>query len=274
MEFAPVPSWWGGSNGTMTKVKVQIGVDQSAAIKKFEAGGYSLVGMANNPPSPDEILRYRSDPSRSRLLTIYPSARTTWLGFNLVKGPFAASRAGITPGRPTSGLRSDPGRDGREAFSRAIDRDQLVDVACVKGATCSKATGGYIAKGLKGYLGDNADPTAKFDAAAARAQYQKWDPDGSRVQGLRLRYNTSVTNTQLFSNVQSQLRSNLNVAVELDAHVLTEAVEQRHQGPRPLGRQKRPLRAVRRRPRRVAAHHGRRVPRGVEAQRDQAHVIA
>jgi oligopeptide transport system substrate-binding protein len=215
MEFAPVPGWWGGSNGTMTKVKVQIGVDQSAAIKKFEAGGYSLVGMANNPPSPDEILRYRSDPSRSRLLTIYPSARTTWLGFNLVKGPFAASRAGITPGRPTSGLRSDPGRDGREAFSRAIDRDQLVDVACVKGATCSKATGGYIAKGLKGYLGDSADPTAKFDAAAARAQYQKWDPDGSRVQGLRLRYNTSVTNTQLFSNVQSQLKSNLNISVEL-----------------------------------------------------------
>ncbi|MDP9247022.1 MAG: peptide ABC transporter substrate-binding protein, partial [Candidatus Dormibacteraeota bacterium] len=215
MEFAPVPGWWGGSNGTMTKVKVQIGVDQSAAIKKFEAGGYSLVGMANNPPSPDEILRYRSDPNRSRLLTIYPSARTTWLGFNLVKGPFAASRAGITPGRPTSGLRSDPGRDGREAFSRAIDRDQLVDVACVKGATCSKATGGYIAKGLKGYLGDNADPTARFDAAGARAEYQKWDPDGSRVQGLRLRYNTSATNTQLFSNVQSQLKSNLNISVEL-----------------------------------------------------------
>jgi oligopeptide transport system substrate-binding protein len=101
------------------------------------------------------------------------------------------------------------------AFSEAIDRDQMVDVACVKGATCSKATGGFIAKGLKGYLGDGQDPSSKFDAAAAKSTYQKWDPNGSLVKGLQLRYNTSATNTQLFSNVQSQLKANLGVNVEL-----------------------------------------------------------
>jgi ABC-type oligopeptide transport system substrate-binding subunit len=72
-----------------------------------------------------------------------------------------------------------------------------------------------IAKGLKGYLGDNQDPTAKFDAAAAKSAYQKWDPNGTLVKGLQLRYNTSATNTQLFSNVQSQLKANLNVNAEL-----------------------------------------------------------
>ncbi len=214
MEFAPVSGWWGGSTGSLKTIKVEIGVDSASAVKKFESGGYSLVGMANDPPSPDDILRYKSDPTKSKLLNIYPSARSTWLGFNFTKGPFAA-KPGTTPGQPTSGLGSDVGKDGRVAFSQAIDRDQMVDVACVKGATCSKATGGLIAKGLKGYLGDNQDPSAKFDAAVAKSTYQKWDPDGSKVKGLQLRYNTTATNTQLFSNVQSQIKSNLNVNVEL-----------------------------------------------------------
>ena len=214
MEFAPVSGWWGGSTGALKAIKVEIGVDQASAVKKFESGGYGLVGMANNPPSPDDILRYKSDPTKSKLLNIYPAARSTWLGFNFVKGPFAP-KPGTTAGQPTSGLGSDAGKDGRMAFNQAIDRDQLVDVACVKGATSSKATGGYIAKGLKGYLGDGQDNTAKFDAAAAKSTYQKWDPNGSLVKGLQLRYNTSATNTQLFSNVQSQIKSNLNINVEL-----------------------------------------------------------
>jgi oligopeptide transport system substrate-binding protein len=215
MEFAPVPGWWGGPTGSLKRVRAQIGVDQSSAMRKFESGGYDVVGLANNPPSPDDILRYRSDRTRSKLLTIYPSARTTWLGFNFARGPFAARAGGTSPGQPTGGLGNDPGKDGRDAFSRAIDRDQLVDVACVKGATCNRASGGYIAKGLKGYLGDGADPASRFDPAAARTEYQRWDPDGSRVKGLKLRYNTSATNTQLFSNVQAQLKSNLDVSVEL-----------------------------------------------------------
>jgi oligopeptide transport system substrate-binding protein len=214
MEFAPVSGWWGGSTGALKSIKVEIGVDQASAVKKFESGGYALVGMANNPPSPDDILRYKSDPTKAKLLNIYPAARNTWLGFNFDKGPFAP-KPGTTPGQPTSGLGSDAGKDGRMAFTQAIDRDQLVDVACVKGATCSKATGGFIAKGLKGYLGDGQDSTSKFDAAAAKSTYQKWDPNGSQVKGLQLRYNTSATNTQLFSNVQSQIKSNLNVNVEL-----------------------------------------------------------
>jgi oligopeptide transport system substrate-binding protein len=214
MAFAPVSSWWGGSTGALKAIKVEIGIDSASSVKKFESGGYSLVGMANEKPSPDDVLRYKSDPIKSKLLTIYPGARASWLGFNFDKGPFAP-KPGTTPGQPTSGLGSDAGKDGRMAFSQAIDRDQLVDVACVKGATCSKATGGFIAKGLKGYLGDNQDPSAKYDAAAAKSNYQKWDSDRSKVKGLQLRYNTTATNTQLFSNVQSQIKANLDVNVEL-----------------------------------------------------------
>jgi ABC-type oligopeptide transport system substrate-binding subunit len=145
---------------------------------------------------------------------LYPSARTTWLGYNWTNGPFAPQQ-GIQPGNPTSGLGTAAGHDGRLAFSEAIDRKQLVDVACAKGATCTAATGGYITKGLNGYLGDNQDPTSKFDPAAAKSLYQKWDPDGSKVNGLQLRYNAGAAYTQYFSNIQSQLKVNLGVSVEL-----------------------------------------------------------
>lgn len=214
MEFEPVANWWGGSTGALKKVHVDIGIDLASAVKKFESGGLDIVGMANNSPGPDDILRYKADPTRSKLLTIYPGARTTGIGFNMVKGPFAAA-PGATPGDPTSKAGNDPGHDGRLAFSMAIDRKQLVDIACAKGATCAPATGGYISKGLKGYLGDGADDSAKFDAAAAKALYQKWDPDGKKVQGLKLRYNANPTNNKVYPNVQAQWQQNLGVKVEL-----------------------------------------------------------
>lgn len=200
MAFQPVASWYGGSTGALRNIKVEIGVDQTSAVKKYESGGYDLVGMANNGPGPDDILRYKSDPTKSKELNIYPAARTTWVGFNQTTGPFK----GLTDGH-----------DGRQAFAQAIDRDQLVQVACANGATCQKATGGVISKGLKGYLGDGKDTNAVFNKDAAKAEYTKWDPDGSKVKGLQYRYNTSAGNTKIAQNLQSQWQANLNVKVDL-----------------------------------------------------------
>ena len=215
MDFAPVKNWWGGATGALTKIHVDVGPDAVAEVKKFESGGYDLVGMANSPPASADVLRYQGDPTKKKLMTIYPGARSTWLGYNAVIGPFAP-KVGVTPGQPTQGLGTDAGLQGRDAFSKAIDRNQLIDVACVKGTTCSAATGGVIAKGLKGYLGNGADASAKFDAAAAKSEYQRWDPTGSKVAGLKLDYNTSNVNDTVWGNVQSQLRANLGVNVALD----------------------------------------------------------
>jgi oligopeptide transport system substrate-binding protein len=216
MDFAPVKNWWGGSTGALTKVHVDIGPDSVAQVKKFEAGGYDLVGIANSPPGSADVLRYQNDPTKKKLLTLYPGARSTWMGFNVTTGPFASKEGGITPGQPTAGQGTDAGLAGRDAFSRAIDRGQYVDVACVKGTTCTPASGGFIAKGLKGYLGNGQDASAKFDAAAAKSEYQKWDPTGSKVKGLQLDYNTSTLNDTKWGNIQSQLRANLGVNVALN----------------------------------------------------------
>jgi oligopeptide transport system substrate-binding protein len=97
----------------------------------------------------------------------------------------------------------------------AIDRKQLADIACAHASTCVPATGGIITKGFIGYLGDNSDPNAKFDPAAAKALYTKWDPDGSKVKGLEYRFNTSASNTKRAQNLQAQWKQNLNVDVKL-----------------------------------------------------------
>src|SRR2546425_6282490 len=155
--------------------------------------------MTGNVP-PEDILRIKAGPKSSELKFI-PKVRTTWVGFNFEKGPFAGAA----------------GKDLRKAFSLAIDRTKLVDVACSHGITCAAATGGLISKGLKGYLGDNADPLAKFDAATAKQLLQSADPNKTKTKGLVYQYNPSDANKAIAENLQSQWQDNLGVKVDLQA---------------------------------------------------------
>jgi len=201
-DFEAVPNWWGGSTGTLKKVHIEIIADQKAQLTKYESGNFSMIGYANGSITPEDLIRYNSDPKLKAELTLKPLARTDWIGFNLKTGPFAGIDAGL---------------HGRHAFSTAIDRAQLVDIACSKGTACNAATGGVITKGLQGYLGDNTDPNAKFDAAAAKAEYKAWDPDGSKVKGLVYTYNSNAFNKAVCENLASQWQQNLGVAVQCTA---------------------------------------------------------
>src|SRR5713101_8108121 len=83
MDFVPVKNWWGGDTGKLTAIHVDIGIDDVSRVKKFESGGYENVGMANNGPGPDDVLRYKNDPVKSKLLNFttelarQPSASTS-----------------------------------------------------------------------------------------------------------------------------------------------------------------------------------------------------
>jgi oligopeptide transport system substrate-binding protein len=213
VDFAPVANWWGGSTGTITKVHIEIIADQKAQLTKYESGGYSLIGFANQSLDPDDVVRYNSDPQLKKQLQLNPSARTTWIGFNMCEGLGKPSKNCTGP-NPFAG---DAGKLGREAFSLAVDRDQLVDIACSKGTACTKATGGVITKGLKGYLGDNTDPWAVFDKAKAQQLYKQWDPDGSKVKNLIYTYNTSGFNKAVCDNLASQWQANLGVKMQCTA---------------------------------------------------------
>ena len=198
MDFAPVTGWYGGKTGALTRVHVEVVADTTAQIAQYESGVFSLVGYGRQSLPPAAATRYTSDPKLSGQLSLVPLGLTFWIGFNLKTGPFA----GIDAGQP-----------GRSAFSEAIDRAALVDALCNQKTDCVAATGGLVSKGLQGYLKDGADTNARFDAAAAKAEYQAWDPDGSKVKGLTYTYDTNPFNKAVCENLSAQWKKNLGVTV-------------------------------------------------------------
>ena len=210
LDFAPVANWWGGSTGTITKVHIEIVADQKAQLTKYESNGYSLIGFANQSLTPEDVIRYHSDSQLSKQLQLLPGARTTWIGFNFCTGKGTPSKNCTF----ASAFAGDAGKPLREAFSLAIDRDQLVDIACSKGTACVKATGGVITKGLKGYLGDNTDQWAKFDPTQAKQLLQQGDPNGTKTKNLTYTYNATAFNKAVCDNLASQWRANLGVTVQ------------------------------------------------------------
>jgi len=63
-------------------------------------------------------------------------------------------------------------------------------------------------------LGDGTDPGAKFDAVAAKAEYQAWDPTGAKAKGLVYTYDTNTFNKALCTNLAAQWLQNLGVTVQ------------------------------------------------------------
>ncbi len=204
MDFAPVIPWYGGKTGALAHVHVEVMGDTSLQVTQYESGVFSLIGFGRQGLPPAAATRYTTDSKLRSQLTLVPLGVTYWAGFNLKTGPFA----GI-----------DAGQAGRHAFSEAIDRKALEDAVCNQRTTCTVATGGVISKGLQGYLGDGADGSVKFNAAAAKAEYQAWDPDGSKVKGLTYTYDTNSFNKAVCTNLQTQWKKNLGVdvgCVEMD----------------------------------------------------------
>ena len=209
LDFAPVANWWGGSTGTVTKVHIEIVADQKAQLTKYESGGYSLIGFANQSLTPEDVIRYNSDAQLKKQLTLQPSARTSWIGFNMCSSDNGSKDC---KGK-SSPFAGDAGKTLREAFSLAVDRDQLIDIACSKGTACTKATGGVITKGLKGYLGDNTDPWAKFDKTQAQQLFQQWG-GAAKLGSLTYTYNATAQNKAVCDNLASQWKENLGVTVQ------------------------------------------------------------
>jgi len=203
MDFAPVAGWYGGKTGAITHVHVEVVADPASQTALYEAGVFALIGYGRQGLADATAKRYTSDPALRSELSLVPAGSTFWVGFNLRGGPFAG-QAGLA---------------GRHAFSTAIDRAALAAAVCVEGTACAVATGGLISKGLQGYLGDGSDPNAKFDPAAAKAEYLAWDPAGSKVNGLTYTYDSNPFNKAVCDNLTAQWKANLGVTVtctELD----------------------------------------------------------
>lgn len=214
VDFQAVDSWWGSPKPTLKHIHLPIVSDPSTAVTAYEQGKYDLVGFGgySNLPVAD-VLRIKNNSKESKQLDLHPKSRSYWVAYNLVsdskrkaKGPFA--------------LDAPNSKDLRTAFALAIDKQKLAQVVC-QSIVCVPATGGLLTKGLKGYLGDNADPLAKFDPSRAKALLKKADPDGSKTKGMVYTYDPeNALNKPTAEFIQDQWMTNLGVHVDIqpEAH--------------------------------------------------------
>ncbi|TAN32893.1 peptide ABC transporter substrate-binding protein [bacterium] len=211
VDFVAVDNWWGSPKPTLKKVHLDVSVaDASTAITKYEQGGYDIVGYGGYSTLPvADILRIKGSSSESGQLLLHPKVRTYWVSFNMVHD---AKRVAGGPFLLADGQNA---HDLRLAFALAIDKTKLVQVVC-QNIVCTQATGGLIPPTLVGYMGDNQDPLAKFDAAKAKQLLQGADPTGSKTKGLTYTYDPeNPLNKAAAEFMQSQWQDNLGVHVDL-----------------------------------------------------------
>jgi oligopeptide transport system substrate-binding protein len=202
LDFEAVSNWWGGSTGAVRRVELHV-ADSASQWSGYANGTYDLIGFGKRNlgfTDAAEIAALRADPSRRGQVHTWPFGTTDMVGFNLQSGPFSGYQAG---------------RDLRRAFSQAIDRNKLAQAVCRGETVCAPATGGLISKGLTGYLGDGADPSARFDPVDARAAVKRLDPDGSLLKGLVYYYRIPANDPAqaIAENLTAQWQSNLDVHV-------------------------------------------------------------
>lgn len=210
--FTPVPHWWGGGTGELTRVELQVLPPGPSQWQAYQAGTVDVLGFAAPVSAaglPEltsslgpQLVSLASDPVHRAEIHTWPFGHTDWIGFNFQAGPFSGAE----------------GRDFRQAFSQAIDRSALARAVCENGRVCTPATGGLITKGLQGYLGDRADTSARFDPARARATIERLDPGGSRLRGLVYTYGPpSPFLTKVANNLHDQWKANLGLDVPVHA---------------------------------------------------------
>jgi oligopeptide transport system substrate-binding protein len=211
-DFVAVSNWWGSPKPTVTKVHIDILQSAASAITAYEQGSYDLYGYGgwSQAAGVADIKRIQSTSNEKDQLLLQPKVRTTWVSFNMV-----ADASRVKPAGPFTLAGGQSAHDLRMAFDLAVDKTKLVAVVCGN-ILCSPATGGVITKGLIGYLGDNADPLAKFDPATAKQLLKSADPTGSKTANLTYSYDPE---TPVFKDsavfLQDQWQTNLGVHVNL-----------------------------------------------------------
>jgi ABC-type oligopeptide transport system substrate-binding subunit len=209
MVFKAVSNWWGSPKPTLKEVDIAIHDPSAIAgdLTAWEQGSYDLIGYGGNSGNLTypQIQGLKGNSRFASQLITQPKGRTTWVSFNVgypaTGGPFVGESPAAV------GL--------RKAFALAVDKQGLASTVC-HNTLCSAATGGLITKGLIGYLGDGADPLAKYDPTTAKSLLQQYDPNGKLTANLKYSYNAGGLNDPVAAYLQNEWQTNLGVHVTLD----------------------------------------------------------
>jgi oligopeptide transport system substrate-binding protein len=197
LDFVPVPHWWRGSTGNLTRIHVDVVGDAAAQLRGYSDNLYDIVGYLPATTGPtisgEALTRFRGSPE----LTTRPWLRTSFMGFP------TAGRIGETAANSSA----------RKALSLALDRSKLATAGCPPLTSCAPATGGLIPQGLSANLGSRNDPNSVFNLPKARTLLQSWDSDGSLRKGLRV--GTLQTHQDLAKAVIAEWRDGLGLELQL-----------------------------------------------------------
>jgi len=210
-DFVAVPSWWGATAPTLTRVHIDVVPDPKVAISMYEQGAYDVFGYGAYGAPVTEMMRVKANPLEKSQLVVAPDNKTYWVSFNMV------ADANRRAGGPFTLDQGKASHDLRLAFALAVDKAKLAKDVCGN-LVCAQATGGLIPKGLLGYLGDGADPLSAFDPARARSLLASADPTRTKTKGLVFSYDPeNPFNETTAKFLQAQWLANLDVSVEIRA---------------------------------------------------------
>jgi oligopeptide transport system substrate-binding protein len=181
--LVPNTYYWGGQP-TVTKIINYEISDDNQAYAKYLNGELDAV---NVPLANTQLVK--NDPVLSKQIKFVPQLTLFWMDFNTRKAPFN-------------------NKDARVAFSKAVDRNQLV-TNVLQGR--STAADYFIPKGMNGYRPD-LGTTQAFDAAAAKTLLTNAVGDPSKIT-VDFLIRNSTANKQLGEFISAQLQTNLGVKV-------------------------------------------------------------
>lgn len=193
VRLAPNPNYWGGK-ATLDRIEFYWLAD-TAALETYRQGGLDVIRVTS-----DNVAQIQSDATLSKDLFRAPSARVTYLGFNVKKQPFTDKSV-------------------RRAFSMALDRDSFVrDV--LNGLGRPMLT--WIPPGMPGY--DETATVPSYDPNAAvqtliNAGYGTPDKkrvDCNKLGTVKLTYASTPKTQVLFQSIAGTLTRVFACPVTLD----------------------------------------------------------
>jgi oligopeptide transport system substrate-binding protein len=184
--LVPNSNYWGGT-GDLQQIILYFIADGNTAFSKYQTGALDEI----NVPIAD-VTVVRGDPTLSKQAHLLPELTVFWMTYNTKKAPL-----------------DNP--DVRMAFSKAIDRDKLVND--VEHGT-DKAIESFFPRGMNGY--DDSDKAQSFDPTAAKALLQKAGVTADQLNGLKLLTRNSTGNKTLNQFIVDQWNTNLGLNMQLD----------------------------------------------------------
>jgi oligopeptide transport system substrate-binding protein len=185
--LVPNSNYWNASANHLQSIVLDFIADGNTAFSDYKTGALDQI----NVPIAD-VTVVRGDPVLSKEAHLLPELTVFWMTYNTKEAPL-----------------DNP--DVRMAFSKAIDRDKLVnDVE----HGVDKSIASFFPRGMNGY--DTSDNAQSFDPTAAKALLQKDGITADQLNKFKLLTRNTTGNKTLNQFIVDQWNTNLGLNIQLD----------------------------------------------------------